>query len=84
LARHKHPAGRFTQADVQTFRLSGRYDAVIRLFSSIGYRRTADRVTNALRGFRPPPVIFGWTGRRRPQQVVAQQRNPFARPPSTN
>ena len=52
IARQKHPAGRFFQADMGNFHLPHRYDAVICLFSSIGYLRTLDRVVQALRCFR--------------------------------
>ena len=51
LARQKHPAGRFFEADMSDFRLPHRYDAVLCLFSSIGYLGTIDRVTRALRCF---------------------------------
>lgn len=49
LARLKHPAGRFVQADMSDFHLGRRYDVVLCLFSSIGYLRTLDRVVQALR-----------------------------------
>jgi len=52
LARLKHPAGRFTQADMADFTLGRRYDAVICLFSSIAYLRTLSDVTRALARFR--------------------------------
>jgi len=52
IAEQKHPAGRFVEADMSEFRLSRRYDAVLCLFSSIGYLQTLDRVTRALRCFR--------------------------------
>lgn len=51
LARLKHPGGRFTRADMQSFHLARRYDAICCLFSSIGYLGTLDRVTEALRCF---------------------------------
>jgi SAM-dependent methyltransferase len=51
LARAKHPAGRFVVADMVDFRLDRRYDAVLCLFSSIGYVRTLDRVASAFRCF---------------------------------
>lgn len=51
LARLKHPRGRFTEADMQAFRLARRYDAILCLFSSIGYLRTLDSITGALRCF---------------------------------
>src|SRR6266508_1481571 len=52
LARQKHPAGRFFEADMSDFHLPHRYDAVTCLFSSIGYLRTLDRVVRALTCFR--------------------------------
>ena len=52
IARHKHPSGRFVVADMCDFDLGRRYDAVLCLFSSIGYLRTIDRVTRAIGRFR--------------------------------
>jgi SAM-dependent methyltransferase len=52
IARRKHPAGRFFEADMSDFHLPHRYDAVLCLFSSIGYLLTLDRVVAALRTFR--------------------------------
>jgi SAM-dependent methyltransferase len=52
IAALKHPAGRFTVADMSDFDLADRYDAVLCLFSSIGYLCTLDRVTRALARFR--------------------------------
>jgi SAM-dependent methyltransferase len=52
IAGLKHPAGRFVEADMSDFHLSRRYDAVLCLFSSIGYLRTLDRVARALTCFR--------------------------------
>lgn len=52
IARQKHPAGRFFEADMSDFHLRHRYDAVICLFSSIGYLRTLDLVVRALNCFR--------------------------------
>jgi SAM-dependent methyltransferase len=52
IASLKHPAGRFIVADMSAFHLPDRYDAVLCLFSSIGYLRTLDRVTTALVCFR--------------------------------
>jgi SAM-dependent methyltransferase len=52
IARKKHPAGRFFEADMSHFHLPHRYDAVTCLFSSIGYLRTLDRVARALACFR--------------------------------
>ena len=52
VARAKVPAARFFEADMADFDLETRYDVVMCLFSSIGYLRTLDRVTSALRCFR--------------------------------
>jgi SAM-dependent methyltransferase len=52
LAALKHPAGRFVEADMSDFRLPRQYDAVLCLFSSIGYLETLDRVRRAVRCFR--------------------------------
>jgi SAM-dependent methyltransferase len=52
IARKKHPAGQIVQADMGDFQLPQRYDAIVCLFSSIGYLGTLDRVTCALRCFR--------------------------------
>lgn len=51
LARRKHRAGHFEQADMSDFHLGRRYDVVLCLFSSIGYVRTQDRLIMALRRF---------------------------------
>ena len=52
IAREKHPLGRFFESDMSDFFLPHRYDAVVCLFSSIGYVRTLDRVEAALTCFR--------------------------------
>jgi len=52
IAAMKHPAGRFFEADMTDFRAPHRYDAVLCLFSSIGYLQTLDRVRLAVRCFR--------------------------------
>lgn len=52
IARQKHSAGRFVEADMSDFHLPHRYDAVMCLFSSIGYLKTLDRVRRALTCFR--------------------------------
>jgi|SRR5580658_2925086 SAM-dependent methyltransferase len=52
IARGKHQAGRFIEADMSEFDLPHRYDVVMCLFSSIGYLRTLDQVERALRCFR--------------------------------
>jgi len=52
IAQEKHPAGRFVVADMCDFHLGRQYDAVVCLFSSIGYARTLDRVGQAIACFR--------------------------------
>ena len=52
IAREKHPAGQFFEADMRDFRLSQRYDAIVCLFSSIGYAGSIDGVESTLRCFR--------------------------------
>jgi SAM-dependent methyltransferase len=52
IAARKHPAGRFFEGDMGDFHLPHRYDAVVCLFSSIGYLQTLDRVSGALKCFR--------------------------------
>lgn len=52
LAQEKHPDGRFVCGDMSGFDLGKRYDAVLCLFSSIGYVRTLENVERTLRRFR--------------------------------
>jgi ubiquinone/menaquinone biosynthesis C-methylase UbiE len=52
IAARKHPSGRFVVADMSAFQLSHRYDAILCLFSSLGYLLTLDRVRQALECFR--------------------------------
>ena len=52
LARLKHPEGQFVEADMREFDLGKRYDAVICMFSSIGYVKTLPELERALRTFR--------------------------------
>ncbi len=52
LARRKHPDRTFTRGDMTDFDLGRRYDAVLCLFSSIGYVKTLENVERALRRFR--------------------------------
>jgi ubiquinone/menaquinone biosynthesis C-methylase UbiE len=51
LARLKHPAGRFYEADMREFTLPDRYDAIICMFSSIGYVKTLPELERTLRMF---------------------------------
>lgn len=48
IAARKHPGGHFRCADMSDDPGEGRYDAVLCLFSSIGYLKTLARVTAAL------------------------------------
>jgi SAM-dependent methyltransferase len=52
IAQQKHAPGRFFEADMSDFHIPFRYDAVLCLFSSIGYLKTLDRVVRALACFR--------------------------------
>src|SRR5262245_46426167 len=52
IAQQKIPACRFVEADMAAFHLGRRYDAVLCLFSSIGYLKTLDRIAEALACFR--------------------------------
>ena len=52
LARAKVPSARFWQGDMASFQLDDRFDAVVCLFSSIGYLLTTADVTRALACFR--------------------------------
>jgi SAM-dependent methyltransferase len=52
IAAQKHPAGRFVEGDMSGFELPRRYDAVLCLFSSIGYLKTCERLERALTCFR--------------------------------
>ena len=52
LAQAKNPRGQFHVADMTSFDLATRYDAVICMFSSIGYVRTLDKLEQALHCFR--------------------------------
>jgi len=52
IARTKNPGCRFFLGDMSAFDLPDRYDAVVCLFSSIGYLLTLDRLVSALRCFR--------------------------------
>lgn len=51
VARAKHPSGSFFEADMSDFELKTRYDAVLCLFSSIGYLVTLDRTRLAFECF---------------------------------
>jgi SAM-dependent methyltransferase len=61
LAAAKNPTGRFFEGDMCVFNLGRRYDAVLCLFSSIGYARTLGRVTEALVCFREHLAPHGVT-----------------------
>ena len=59
IARAKHPAGTFFEGDMRDFHLGRRCDAVVCLFSSIGYARTIEGVESALRCFRDHLALDG-------------------------
>ena len=52
VARSKVPAAQFFEGDMTTFALGRKYDAVMCMFSSIGYVRTLERVAAVLKCFR--------------------------------
>lgn len=52
IAPQKNPAGQFFQADMADFDLKQKYDAVLCLFSSIGYVKTLENVVKTLRCFK--------------------------------
>ncbi len=52
IAAGKNSAGRYTVADMSAFDLGRTYDIILCLFSSIGYLRTLDRVSQALQCFK--------------------------------
>ena len=52
VAREKMPDAQFFEGDMAAFDAEQPYDVVMCLFSSIGYLRTPERVTSALRCFR--------------------------------
>jgi SAM-dependent methyltransferase len=52
IAREKNRAGSFTRADMVDFDLGRRYDAVVCLFSAIGYVRTLENLTRTFLNFR--------------------------------
>ncbi len=58
-ARLKNPAGRFVSADMTDFDLGRRYDAVICMFSSIGYVQTLPALERALACFRNHVTVDG-------------------------
>lgn len=51
VARERIPEARFYQGDMTDFDLGRRYDAVICLFSAIGYVRTEERLGETMRAF---------------------------------
>jgi SAM-dependent methyltransferase len=52
IAQHKNPLGQFYCADMADFSIPQQYDAILCLFSSIGYLLTLDRIRDALGRFR--------------------------------
>jgi ubiquinone/menaquinone biosynthesis C-methylase UbiE len=51
VATGKNPEGKYVCADMMSFHISKRYDAVLCLFSSIGYLKTIENVVTALDNF---------------------------------
>jgi ubiquinone/menaquinone biosynthesis C-methylase UbiE len=51
IAKKKNPAGTYSVADMTSFDLQKKYDAVICLFSSIGYLKSFDEIVSALKYF---------------------------------
>jgi len=49
LARRKHPKLRFTQGDMTSFKLGHQFDAIVCLFSSIGYVKTKSKLQKAIK-----------------------------------
>ena len=52
IARKKNPRGNFLRADMMNFTLERKYDAILCLFSSIGYAKTIENVTKTLSCFK--------------------------------
>lgn len=48
VARRRHPSVEFVQGDMQDFHLGRRFDAIVSLFSAIGYVQTIDRLNGTL------------------------------------
>ena len=51
IARERHPDSAFHQGDMADFSLGRRYDALVCLFSAIGYVRTVERLGETMRTF---------------------------------
>lgn len=51
IAKPKNPAGNYFQADMRNFDLERKYDAVICLFSSIGYLKNTSEIKSAFLSF---------------------------------
>ena len=69
IARRRHPDVTFHQADMAHLQLGTTFDAVICMFSSIGYVKTVEGLNQTLRAFArhtvPGGVVIvdGWLGR---------------------
>lgn len=59
LAQQKNPSGRFVCADMTDFHMEASYDAILCLFSSIGYVRTLENVERTLRRFHEHLAVGG-------------------------
>jgi ubiquinone/menaquinone biosynthesis C-methylase UbiE len=51
IAQQKNPHGTYTVANMTSFDLNKKYDAIICLFSSIGYLKTINEIEDALQSF---------------------------------
>lgn len=51
IARERYPDSTFHQGDMADFGLGGRYDALVCLFSAIGYVKTVERLGQTMRTF---------------------------------
>lgn len=60
IAAAKNPGADFTVADMRSFRLPRRYDALLCLFSSIGYVETLDGLANAFASMARHLAPGGW------------------------
>ena len=51
IARERHPGARFHRGDMADFDLGRRFDAIVSLFSAIGYVRAPERLQRTIRAF---------------------------------
>lgn len=60
IAQLKNPCGYFTVADMRNFRLPRQYDAITRLFSSIGYAESLDGLAATIKSIARHLRTDGW------------------------